>query len=58
MLQRLELLLPEVEGVIFEDYGKGFLTQDFVDQVAAMIARTGKIFTADPNPGNPLRWTG
>ena len=23
-----------------------------------MIARTGKIFTADPNPGNPLRWTG
>ena len=58
VLRRLELLLPEVEGVIFEDYGKGFLTQDFVDQVGAMIARTGKIFTADPNPGNPLHWTG
>ena len=52
------IVLPEVEGVIFEDYGKGFLTQDFVDQVSAMIAKAGKIFTADPNPGNPLRWTG
>ena len=58
VLQRLESLLPEVEGVIFEDYGKGFLTQDFVDRFGAMIAKTGKIFTADPNPGNPLRWTG
>ena len=58
MLRRLEWLLPQVEGVIFEDYGKGFLTQDFVDQVGAMIAKTGKVFTADPNPGNPLRWTG
>ena len=58
VLRRLESLLPQVEGVIFEDYGKGFLTQDFVDQVGAMIAKTGKVFTADPNPGNPLRWTG
>jgi D-glycero-beta-D-manno-heptose-7-phosphate kinase len=57
-LQRLESLLPEVEGVIFEDYGKGFLTQNFVDQLSAMIARTDKVFTADPNSGNPLRWTG
>src|SRR4029434_4659842 len=58
VVRRLELLLPQVERVICEDYGKGFLTQDFVDQVGAMIAKTGKVFTADPNPGNPLRWTG
>jgi rfaE bifunctional protein kinase chain/domain len=57
-LQRLEALLPDVEGVIFEDYGKGFLTQGFVDRFSAIVAKAGKVFTADPNPGNPLRWSG
>jgi D-glycero-beta-D-manno-heptose-7-phosphate kinase len=57
-LQRLEALLPDVEGVIFEDYGKGFLTQDFVDRFSAIVSRAGKVLTADPNPGNPLRWSG
>jgi D-beta-D-heptose 7-phosphate kinase/D-beta-D-heptose 1-phosphate adenosyltransferase len=56
--QRLERLLPEVEGVIFEDYNKGFLTQDFVDRFSALVSAAGKVFTADPNPGNPLRWSG
>jgi D-beta-D-heptose 7-phosphate kinase/D-beta-D-heptose 1-phosphate adenosyltransferase len=56
--ERLVKLLPDVEGVIFEDYGKGFLTQDFVDRFSAIVAEAGKVFTADPNPGNPLRWTG
>ncbi|HEY5707675.1 MAG TPA: PfkB family carbohydrate kinase [Terrimicrobiaceae bacterium] len=57
-IERLAALLPEVDGVIFEDYGKGFLNQGFVDRVSAMVVRAGKILTADPNPGNPLRWTG
>jgi rfaE bifunctional protein kinase chain/domain len=56
--QRLEALLPDVEGVIVEDYGKGFLTQGFVDRFSAIVAKAGKVFTADPNPGNPLRWSG
>jgi len=56
--ERLAALLPEVDGVIFEDYGKGFLSQGFVDRVSAMVVKAGKILTADPNPGNPLRWTG
>lgn len=57
-LRQLGKILPEVDGVIFEDYGKGFLTQIFVDRVSAMVTEAAKIFTADPNPGNPLRWTG
>jgi D-beta-D-heptose 7-phosphate kinase/D-beta-D-heptose 1-phosphate adenosyltransferase len=57
-VERLAALLPEVDGVVFEDYGKGFLNQSFVDRVSAMVAKAGKILTADPNPGNPLRWTG
>lgn len=53
---RVAALLPEVDGVIFEDYGKGFLTQDFVDRVSEMAVRAKKILTADPNPGNSLMW--
>ena len=54
--ERIAALLPEVDGVIFEDYGKGFLTQDFVDRVSEMAVKAKKILTADPNPGNPLMW--
>jgi D-glycero-beta-D-manno-heptose-7-phosphate kinase len=56
--ERLSRLLPDVDGVIFEDYGKGFLTQSFVDRVSALVVQAGKILVADPNPGNLLRWTG
>ncbi|CAN5533507.1 D-glycero-beta-D-manno-heptose-7-phosphate kinase [soil metagenome] len=51
-------LLPEIDGVIFEDYGKGYLTQEFVDRVTKMVLDAGKVLTADPNPGNPLQWKG
>lgn len=43
-------------GLIFEDYGKGFLSQDFVTAAAGLA--DGKILTADPNPNNPLNWRG
>jgi len=56
--RHIEALLPSVDGVIFEDYGKGFLSQDFVNRVSDMAARSQKIITADPNPGNPLVWKG
>jgi len=56
--RHIEALLPVVDGVIFEDYGKGFLSQDFVNRVSDMAVRSQKIITADPNPGNPLVWKG
>ncbi len=55
-VERISSLLPDVDGVIFEDYGKGFLSQGFVDKVAGMARAAGKVLTADPNPGNPLEW--
>ena len=35
-------MLPDVDGVIFEDYSKGFLTQGFVDRVSTMVVEGGK----------------
>ena len=50
--------LPEVDAVIFEDYGKGFVAADLVRQIAKDARAAGKIVAADPNPRNPIDWTG
>ena len=57
-LEYLRAKLPEVDAVILEDYGKGFLTQALVDGLAEMTRGTGVIVTVDPNPNNPLHWRG
>jgi rfaE bifunctional protein kinase chain/domain len=51
-------LLPQLDAVIFEDYGKGLLQQNFVDNVTALARGAGKLVTADPNPRNRLIWRG
>ena len=58
LLDRISEILPSVDGVIFEDYGKGLLDQNFIDSVIALTTAAGKIVTADPNPKNRFRWTG
>src|SRR6476646_9124343 len=35
-VQKVRELLPQLDAVIFEDYGKGFLQQNFVDDVTAL----------------------
>ncbi|MBX7158286.1 MAG: D-glycero-beta-D-manno-heptose-7-phosphate kinase [Verrucomicrobiae bacterium] len=54
----LKKALPEVDAVIIEDYGKGFVTQSLVDEVAKQCKKYKKIWTVDPNPNNPLNWFG
>jgi D-beta-D-heptose 7-phosphate kinase/D-beta-D-heptose 1-phosphate adenosyltransferase len=54
----VEGLLGEVDAVIFEDYGKGFLNQALKDRVGEMARAAGKYIAADPNPQNPLDWSG
>ncbi len=49
-------LLPTVDAVIFEDYGKGFLSAELVRQIGADACAAGKIVAADPNPRHPLEW--
>lgn len=51
-------ILPSVDAVIFEDYGKGFLGQALKDRVTRMARDIGKYISADPNPTNPLDWRG
>jgi D-beta-D-heptose 7-phosphate kinase/D-beta-D-heptose 1-phosphate adenosyltransferase len=50
--------LAGIDAIIFEDYGKGFISTDLVSQVARDAEAAGKIVTADPNPRNPIDWSG
>src|ERR1043165_7570553 len=50
--------IDETDAIIFEDYGKGFLTPELVSQIAAEARRAGKIVAADPNPGHSVDWGG
>src|ERR1700719_364448 len=50
--------LGEIDALIFEDYGKGFLAEQLVSQIAAAATASGKIVTADPNPRHLIEWSG
>lgn len=58
ILQIVEDALPSVNAIIFEDYGKGLITQKLKDAVVSMCAGRSIVITVDPNPGNPLDWSG
>ena len=55
-LQQLERMLPDLDAIIVEDYGKGMLQQQFAAAVCATANRAGKILAVDPNPHNPITW--
>jgi len=57
-IQKIRALLSEIDGIIFEDYGKGFLQQPFVNEVTSLGRQARKVVTADPNVRNKLTWRG
>lgn len=56
--RRLRALVPVLDAVIVEDYGKGFVTAALVEVIAKVASETGLIVTVDPSPHNPLTWRG
>jgi len=50
--------LQETDAIIFEDYGKGFVTTELVAQITREAAAAGKIVAADPNPQHSVDWRG
>ncbi|MBN1997682.1 D-glycero-beta-D-manno-heptose-7-phosphate kinase [candidate division KSB1 bacterium] len=58
LFEKLEQIVPNVNGIIIEDYGKGFITQKLVDKVRALAIKHQKFLAADPNIKNTIDWTG
>jgi D-beta-D-heptose 7-phosphate kinase/D-beta-D-heptose 1-phosphate adenosyltransferase len=50
--------IPQTDAVIFEDYGKGFLSTEMVSQIADSARSAGKIVAADPNSEHHMDWHG
>jgi D-beta-D-heptose 7-phosphate kinase/D-beta-D-heptose 1-phosphate adenosyltransferase len=50
--------ISDIDAIIFEDYGKGFLSTELVTQIAEAARSAGKIVAADPNPRNLVEWRG
>lgn len=46
------------DAVIVEDYGKGLIDQELVDLLLRECSLHGKPVCVDPNPNNPLKWSG
>ncbi len=58
LLENFETQLDNVTAVIFEDYGKGVLTQRLLDTMHARSKRQRKITAADPTARHLLKFTG
>ena len=58
LLENFAAQLPAVTAVVFEDYGKGVLTQPLLNAMQRAAQRAGKITAADPTARHPLRYVG
>ncbi|MEO6054503.1 MAG: bifunctional ADP-heptose synthase [Chthoniobacterales bacterium] len=56
-IEKIKPLFEKVDAIIIEDYGKGFVTQEFVNLLTEEAHKRGKILTVDPNPTNPIEWS-
>ena len=54
----LRAISPELDAIIIEDYGKGFVTNDLMQTVTKIAKEHGLLVTVDPSPHNPLPWSG
>jgi rfaE bifunctional protein kinase chain/domain len=58
LLQIQQLIENGIDGIIFEDYNKGVLTENFIQQVIALAKTAGIPTTVDPKRDNFLAYQG
>jgi len=58
LFDRLREEIRNHDAVILEDYAKGLIDQELVTLVIGEAKAHGKIVAIDPNPNNPLDWSG
>lgn len=58
LVERIRAVLPRIDGLIIEDYGKGLISAEFVAGLLAAASERGIVVTVDPKPGNPIDWKG
>lgn len=54
----LDRAIPEVDGIVVADYGKGFITQALADRICETARAHDKILAVDPHPYTSIAWNG
>ncbi|UCE04086.1 MAG: D-glycero-beta-D-manno-heptose-7-phosphate kinase [Candidatus Latescibacterota bacterium] len=58
LVERLTARIPEVDGVVCSDYGKGVLTREVLAAARRAAQRAGKLILADPKGTDYTRYLG
>jgi rfaE bifunctional protein kinase chain/domain len=53
LIAMVEKHVAEADGVIIEDYAKGVISRNVVEEVSAICKKAGKRLMVDPNPNHP-----
>lgn len=52
VVRLLELLVDQIDAILIEDYNKGMLTKELLEQVIGFARRNGKVVSVDPKQNN------
>ncbi len=52
IIEAVKEILPQVDGILIEDYGKGLVGPALLRPVVGMAKRSGKVITVDPKEEN------
>jgi len=58
LVARIREVLPGIDGIIVEDYGKGLICERLVSGLVEAAVGHGLPVTVDPKPGSPVEWRG
>ncbi|MBD3309145.1 D-glycero-beta-D-manno-heptose-7-phosphate kinase [candidate division KSB3 bacterium] len=58
ILEFITQTIPQIQGIIIEDYGKGMMTGDLVQHIFTLATEAGKIVAVDPKTNHFARYTG
>jgi rfaE bifunctional protein kinase chain/domain len=50
--------IPQVDGIVIADYGKGFITQPLADRICELARTHAKVLSVDPHPHTSIAWHG
>jgi rfaE bifunctional protein kinase chain/domain len=56
--EKLRDLADQLDAIILEDYGKGFITTPLMEVVTRVAKEKNLLVTVDPSPRNPIPWSG
>lgn len=58
LINYVDSVIAKVDAIIIEDYGKGVITQELIDEIVRMAHKHNKMISVDPKDGHFLDYSG